>query len=152
MDSSVECATVLKNNHFHDYFLALLKANPTYQVHIVTYLIQFPRQGTVLYDIFNELNKRPSYILVGTTTYVNDRQLNREIALIKKHWPRIKIEKTYNDHRKIYLLTYHTYNGAVLSGRKYRCWLSTLNLCETRSKNATVEVFGEQLEALRTSL
>ena len=149
---ATRCSTVIQGSHFHEYFLALLKANPSAQVHIVTFLIQYPDSGTALFDLFDELNKRPSYILVGTSTYINSRQLDRELARIKKRWPRIKLEKTFNDHRKIYLLTYHTYNGAVLSQRTYRCWLSTLNLCKTGSKNATVEVFGEQLEALRTTL
>jgi len=145
-------ATVFHNNHFHEYFLSLLKADPSAKVHIVSYLIQYPTPGTALHDIFDQLNLRSAYIRVGTTSYVNDRQLNRELTKIKKHWPRIKLEKVYGDHRKLYLLTTDIYNGAILTKRHYRCWVSSLNLCKTRSKNATVEVFGDQLHALRATL
>ena len=136
---------------FLEFFVSHLKQHPTCQVHISTFLIQYQRSG-VLYDLYNELNRRPACIFVGTTRYVSQGSIEKEIKRIRKTWPNLNIRLVYNDHRKIFLCTYKRYNGAVHLGLSYRAWLGSQNLYDSSTKNCMLEAPQEAIPQLRAEL
>ena len=147
-----ECHTVFHGMSSFYYFLNTLKSPSGCQVKINTFLIQLPEKSDILWHLFNELSLHPTLITIGTSRYVSEASLKRETRAITKQWPKIKLRTSYGDHRKCYYIRWHEYNGAVLGQARERLWLSTTNLQASGSQNATVEIFGEQLKALRDTL
>lgn len=129
---------VWTGSNFLEYFVLHLRQHPTAQVHISTYLIQYKADG-VLHDLYLELNKRAACVYVGTTRYIKESSVTKEIARIKKAHPRIVLRLTYNDHRKVFLCCYKRYNGAVLQGLSYRCWVGSQNLHDSNTHNLVIE-------------
>lgn len=149
---SAMASSVLWNSQdFLEYFLKHLRTHPTCQVHIITYLLTKHDSG-VVHDICLELNKRPSCIYVGTTRFVSQRALDREIKAYKKAYPRVKVLTAYNDHRKVFLCTYHNYLGAVRLPNTYRCWMGSANFYDSRTKNLVIEVPPSEIDNIRQEI
>jgi hypothetical protein len=143
--------TVWSGSQYLEYLVAHLKQQPAAQVWISTFLIQYQPSG-VLHDLYKELNKRPSCIYVGTTRYIREGSVNKEIKRISKAHPHIKIRLTYNDHRKVFLLRYPTYNGAVRLPDTYRAWVGSQNLHDSNTRNCVVELPATSIPALREEM
>ena len=142
---------VWSGQQFLEFFVGHLRQHPTAQVHISTFLIQHQPSG-VLHELYLELNKRPSCIYVGTTRYIREGSVTKEIKRIQKAHPRIRINLAYNDHRKVFLCTYKRYNGAILQGLSYRAWVGSQNLHDSNTRNCVVELSQEGIPQLRDEL
>lgn len=143
--------TVFRKMQFFPYLTSLLNNGNHYHVKIFVTSMAYPG-NVILEKLFEALNRHTTYIGVGPQNYGKQYTLIQRIKAIQRRWPRLNIKIVEGECRKVYLLSWPDYNGAILRQYCHRGWVSTFGLRNAHSADTTVELTSEQLNNLRRQL